>query len=412
MDIAVAKMNKNSIICWYVFLFLVTISYALAQTTCSDSDGGLDYYTKGHFVGFNKWGDAFDRWDFCQNNYLLLENSCDADGYLADMVYDCSSEGKICSDGMCVQGQVDSCTDTDPNRDIGIKGTVHNMVAGKMMMAEDSCSLAPSSPNLLYEWYCDGLVAKSEQVNCEELGGICYDGACVSCIDSDHGMNYEIYGSAKIQQGELFDICISQTTLREWYCDGNGMAQFQEISCSDMGLICSDGRCISNSCQDDEPQKDIAVRGRVTLADGTVQEDYCGYLSGLENVLFEVYCRGPDIAYDAIDCAEQGLKCINGKCIEESQIACTDTDPDNDISQRGVITIAGDINTQDECFSTDGLWQADCDGDKSATYEEYICSKEGKYCSEGVCVSCPEGTIFVYQIMETISASTLLQAML
>jgi len=49
------------------------------------------------------------------------------------------------------------------------------------------------------------------------------------------------------------------------------------------------------------------------------------------------------------------------------------------------------------------LFQLDCKKNEITT-DTYICSKEGKYCLNGVCKNCPQGTTYgggdvVFQIM-------------
>ena len=82
--------------------------------TCEDSDGGLNYEEKGTFYGVERRDDGslvfqedgspdyMEESDRCQAG-LLLEYYCKDDKGVGVEDYDCSSEGKVCSDGACVE---------------------------------------------------------------------------------------------------------------------------------------------------------------------------------------------------------------------------------------------------------------------------------------------------------------------
>lgn len=78
-------------------------------TTCTDSDGGIDYYVKGNVTGITKDGDAYEREDVCQkdlypDNPNLLntieERYCSV-GTFGTYHYVCPNG---CQDGVCVSG--------------------------------------------------------------------------------------------------------------------------------------------------------------------------------------------------------------------------------------------------------------------------------------------------------------------
>ncbi len=64
------------------------------QKKCTDSDGGLNYYTKGTVTG----SETLE--DFCVNTIKLSEALCNNDGREAYAQYDCPSG---CSNGACIQ---------------------------------------------------------------------------------------------------------------------------------------------------------------------------------------------------------------------------------------------------------------------------------------------------------------------
>jgi len=382
-------MNKKIILCLYALLIIIFLSFVSAE--CNDSDGGINYYTRGHLVGTNKWGDQIDMLESCQGGSILAEGFCES-GYATGSLYDCSQEGKICSDGKCTTDD-SFCEDDEPGKSIEVKGAIRFKNGGEITNAEDGCSVALDTPNLLYEWYCDGTTAKFDEVHCDELNMFCSDGACVSCTDSDGGKNYDEPGSTKDLGGTETDSCLDEATLQEYYCDSNGQRQSETVKCSDQGKICSGGKCIVNPCQDNEPQKDIAVRGTV-MYNGQELKDGCSNAADTPDLLYEWYCDGSVAKNDEIHCDELGLKCINGKCLDKSQISCEDSDPHNDISLKGQITMAGEVVAEDGCYDEATLVQINCDGNDQVSYDAYYCSKDGKFCSEGVCKTCPAGTIW------------------
>lgn len=102
-------------------------------------------------------------------------------------------------------------------------------------------------------------------------GKKCFDGECVSCYDSDDGLNYTIQGttwnnSYNIGLGET-DFC-DGNNLTEYFCDGPlNIGYIEEYDCSQYdplaNYVCQDGACvcisdwvISNegACQLDETQ--------------------------------------------------------------------------------------------------------------------------------------------------------------
>lgn len=92
---------------------------------CYDGDGGLDYYTKSHFIGEMYQGVGspayhLDSYDACTDATRLSEYFCYKKGDIMPQfsawgsnvpegktwgtwhTYDCAKEGKVCSDGKCV----------------------------------------------------------------------------------------------------------------------------------------------------------------------------------------------------------------------------------------------------------------------------------------------------------------------
>ncbi|RLG24161.1 hypothetical protein DRN85_08100 [Methanosarcinales archaeon] len=80
------------------------------QQQCTDSDGGLDYYTRGKVTDIN--GMLFA--DYCMDSNMLVEYACAKDGTATEYNYDCSMEGLVCQNGACVEAVAPAgCTGTE-----------------------------------------------------------------------------------------------------------------------------------------------------------------------------------------------------------------------------------------------------------------------------------------------------------
>ncbi|MEK6861315.1 MAG: hypothetical protein AABY07_05065 [Nanoarchaeota archaeon] len=85
--------------------------------------------------------------------------------------------------------------------------------------------------------------------------GVCTNGACVqrrdneTCTDSDGGINYFVKGTARRGSNYATDFCMSNITLKEYYCSFNNIGSVNQ-SCSvfynnrtNSSMICFDGAC-------------------------------------------------------------------------------------------------------------------------------------------------------------------------
>lgn len=74
------------------------------NTTCTDSDGGINYYVRGTASSSNS-----SQTDYCTNKILLLENYCSANGAIIATTYSCPYG---CKSGACIMGNNQSNTTT------------------------------------------------------------------------------------------------------------------------------------------------------------------------------------------------------------------------------------------------------------------------------------------------------------
>jgi len=135
---------------------------------CTDSDGGINYYTPGKIVS----SEGIKGGDYCSFGNLLVEQYCESSERINAYVYDCADEGKVCKDGACVVEET-QCTDSDGGRDYyesGVARTYDGIHDYAIDSAGESCS-----GNSVIESYCinGDLQVKQEFYDCATEGKIC-----------------------------------------------------------------------------------------------------------------------------------------------------------------------------------------------------------------------------------------------
>lgn len=146
-----------------------------AQKSCRDTDGGLNYNTKGNVTVCN-----FDSSntctagspDICVSNVDLRETSCNGDSIVFS-TYTCPNG---CRDGVCVQAQPQNltCSETDGGYNIYVKGTTTS--------STESVSYTDSCLDIRYltEYSCgDGENKGYNIVNTVNCYNGCLDGICL-----------------------------------------------------------------------------------------------------------------------------------------------------------------------------------------------------------------------------------------
>ncbi|MGV8084932.1 MAG: Kazal-type serine protease inhibitor family protein [Candidatus Bilamarchaeum sp.] len=181
------------------------------ESSCTDSDGGRDYYTRGTV---EKGDDSYE--DRCSGSNRVVEYYC-RNNEVEDESYLCQS-GYECISGRC-ERTGSSCYDPDNSRTDTTRATT--VTHSGEAPGSDSCA----DSNTVVEFYCNsaGNIA-SNTVSCG-ASRVCESGVCVvapvdPCTDSD---GYDIYTQGNTDQGASHkaDSC-SGSTVREWYCDGGG----------------------------------------------------------------------------------------------------------------------------------------------------------------------------------------------
>jgi len=139
--------------------------------TCSDTDGGTDYFIKG-MVTLKQDGATATSVDYCSDNNTLIERTCgkgfDGQTSIVENKYECPNG---CVNGACVKtvsGDTGSkCTDTDGGKDIYRVGVI--TVNGVKIKNTDSCSEV-LRPQYINEYFClaDGTYSV-EEMKCPGL---------------------------------------------------------------------------------------------------------------------------------------------------------------------------------------------------------------------------------------------------
>ncbi|MFA6228535.1 MAG: DUF5684 domain-containing protein [Patescibacteria group bacterium] len=137
--------------------------------TCTDTDGGTDYFVKGT-VSAKGNGEQATGADACTDKSTVSETSCgknSSGNYTIKITpYKCPNG---CLNGACIKtasgGSGSTCTDSDGGKDIFKAGII--TINGKIENISDTCGLEPQT---ITERYClpNGTVA-SEDIKCPGL---------------------------------------------------------------------------------------------------------------------------------------------------------------------------------------------------------------------------------------------------
>jgi len=176
------------------------------QPTCTDSDGGMDYFNKG----VCRDSEGSNVFDICISGKILKEYYCE--DLCITTQFSCP-KGSICQNSKCIYY---SCTDSDNGNNIFEKGEIHLIEGQFNYTYEDHCS---NDGNYVVEYMCEehGVVPFYE-LPFQKCPNGCENGAC-------------------IKEG-----CIPNCTGRECGDDGCGG------NCG----ICESGNCVDGACVEEE----------------------------------------------------------------------------------------------------------------------------------------------------------------
>lgn len=370
---------------------------------CTDTDGGKYYYVKGAISAASEHSE-----DYCTNS-VLYEYYC-VNNELQATTYSCPNG---CSDGRCIR---ETCSDTDGGVNVDVIGTctdsrgttvndaclTENGASGgevyvkeafcmtdamreycKQFNGDEYCENLPThcysssmlpNPNLAWSYF-----PMQESYICD---GGCEDGKCVSCTDTDGGMNLYEKGTCTGSNGQFTDSCNPNVfgRINEAYCLDSGDCHY--VAMDDVCPYgCEDGRCIN-----------VSERNCDNL-----EEDNPQYFAGCSEAGFGAVCFDKYTG-EYMGCTDtSGNGCTSSNLHQErnmfcrvEQTGCTDSDSGLNYYIAGEAQGSNGLGTVDYCsFTSDTmgeLHEAYCDGD-TAKHQVVDCPSSAPYCNRGICSS-------------------------
>jgi hypothetical protein len=318
--------------------------------TCTDTDGGKNYYKFG-VIDPSAWGEFEDQ---CLDVLELLERSCNPtnpDDWGTN--YNCpngcaNSACREVTEGTCQESAI-RISDWDQDGDdyeIDLEvldgGAWTTLCSGEREGGEcdykeisikvESISYYPkwavlnilndgvfythqnafegnlanlSDDDFLVAKWCDGVVVEENSTTETNL-------TSPTCTDSDGGLNYYIKGNVNYSKGVVSDGCIvggdHEGWLREITCNGDNM-QMNDYNCPNG---CRDGACIPVNAIDNQTNTN-----ETSCSSGCLFENDC------VSVGFRVdnsYCRVGGIFYSQLNesnSCENDFECSSNSCIDD-----------------------------------------------------------------------------------------------
>ncbi|HIG94465.1 MAG: hypothetical protein QT05_C0005G0028 [archaeon GW2011_AR13] len=333
---------------------------------CSDTDGGLNFYTKGHIEDIEHGNAVYDDtcttlettdssggWTPTQQGKILMEYYCEDKNYQYTPI-ECENG---CMEGKCMPESYNEngCKDSDGGLNFYYKGIVQGEENGEYLSKEDSCKYDPiNNKTFLVEGYCqESGVPALLTIECSNG---CYEGICLGdsdevfeCKEDDEknpfvkgyieGPYYESEDGSFVTEMDLLEIshfydkCSEKEEgyLLEYYCY-SGLINSESIKC-DFG--CYDGGCLTedsdvllpNGCTEKDGGKNYYEKSAIYIDGEYHNEDKCSE----DQTLNEWFCNSEGTQeVEAYECEEF---CANGRCYKENEIfedgncnGCLDSD--------------------------------------------------------------------------------------
>ena len=207
----------------------------VVSESCTDSDGGKDFYIKGICSGEDYPEGIEDRCDntpgsedFVEDFYCYTEQEGINEGktHCVGHSYECPYG---CSDGRCLP----NCEESDNGKDYFIKGKIitEDLIgSGDGSGGEDYCvkedgSTISSEGKYLVEYFCcDGYCADNERIECPNG---CVDGACID-VPNETKTCKKVFGSSDPSKTmNLFIVPINYPSDKLYY---NGTYNLKDFS--------------------------------------------------------------------------------------------------------------------------------------------------------------------------------------
>jgi len=178
--------------------------------------------------------------------------------------------------------------------------------------------------------YCTNTVTPTSIQDCQATNpdGYCQNGQCYnptggipnSCNDTDGGQVLRVKGtSTGYYNGFSYsktDYCMTDTSIREYWCVGN-LNYEQNFNCQS-GETCINGACVSsvnNYCGETDSGFDVITAGTTAGQANSVPfrfSDYCP----TSTTLTEYYCNAGAYYQNTVSClGNMSNLCSNGACI-------------------------------------------------------------------------------------------------
>ena len=280
----------------------------LTQNECIDTDHGTAYNTRGRTYGF-EFGRMFEYIDECVTDTLVRKYYCTS-GQPTALAYDCPYG---CREGVCI---IQDCTDSDNGENYYVSGITNSTLYGVETSFIDQCT----DVNTLEEYSCS--ITGEINSTAYDCASGCSNGACLNtCNETDQGENYNHKGGIYGMQGDVefnyTDYCITNNTLREYYCASDSTTVQYDYDC--LGG-CGNGAC-RDECVDSDEGRIYGEAGAVyKLSTAEIFRDECALKPWYERLAFwlpaytltENYCDGDERAFEEVPCNS----CVNGACID------------------------------------------------------------------------------------------------
>jgi hypothetical protein len=243
----------------------------LTQYTCDDNDPNQNYFFKGTCTdtspNYCPGPNGCD--DLCDNGYIY-DFFCmqKTEGRVCVSSRDSCPSGYVCSGGVCVDSP-SFCTDDDNGKNLYAKSVCHDNEGDHT----DSCNTENKS--LVYKYYCEANHCVDDATFCP-IG--CWNGACISCEDTDRGEDPEMRGVCydRNHPNGYNDYC-QNGEVYEYYCDGT---EGTGLCAASPGVACPSGtQCIDGVCLGDnsDPTESLESQSHFTVVVLPDSQNYPAY---------------------------------------------------------------------------------------------------------------------------------------
>jgi len=224
-------------------------------STCSDSDGGTNYYVKGTITGNLASGDI--RSDMCINSVTLRELFCNSNNIGWPALYDCPNG---CKDGVCLKDNITQITlKLNEQKSVTFNGVTISL---KLVFLDDTSGAYGVEANGRWTYVYD-LTLEMPIADYTSIKGISYTKIhsgtqsitvqllknnyilTNNCVDTDNGRTFTKYGEVTYAGQKYKDFC-SGSQVFEYVCE-NEFHSEHNIAMAGLWQDCPNG-CVDGAC--------------------------------------------------------------------------------------------------------------------------------------------------------------------